>query len=852
MSLSCPLCNETKTVDFVYPPYKTCLRCQHTYQPDPPPKVWLNPEKGSANGFVGSKMNDREKASNKFLADWLYQKFEPSLAVDVGSGYPFFAECLSKLGATTIATDGCYDDNLIDLNDIDSSVRTISLDWENDNFSETNVDLITAIHVMEHFYNPLSVIQRFYDILAPDGAVYVRLPNKDIQGIQRDFTEGHVQIHPSIYGTKSLKYAFEKCGFHLVWMEHQNGFGQTSCIFKKHKPTISLFMIVKNEEDNIVACLDSVRDFCDEMIVLDTGSTDNTVIKAIEAGAEVHRSEQFDQNTTLEEFHFAEARNEAMSYASGDWLFWMDADDTFEGEIQLSPYYDAYNLAINDKDAGHTHCRFFRRGWCKSFSGKVHEAPNVRQCRIAKMDSALIRHKNQFKPGRAERNLALLETEYKKDPNNKRTIFYLANAYYDMKKLKEAISKYRKYIKTGGNWHDELVIAYFQLANCYFLLKHYKEAIRQSFLGLTVDDRWAEFYCRIGESYYHLKDFKKAIPYFLLAKDLDIPKTNMWVRKEFYGPVPNVYLSLCYEGLGDLEKAIFYADSERKEKLLKKELTIEVVRPGALGDIIATTPSLKEIRKEHPEAYIRYVCHPSGNPLLENNPNVDEISAKESDCDLRLRFQYPMNEGYPDTPMRKHLAEHFADSVGVKLPKNWSCELNLPTSNRKISEPYIAFAVKTGWSEYKEWPFERWEELIKRMKSKYPDINWVQLGGPNEPEINGAEYTCGKTSLIESFQILRDSLLFVGLDSVFNHACNALDVPAVIMFGSTHPTGSGYKNQTNLVAELDCQPCYRETNPNSVHKKPPCPFGHECMKSFMTVDLVEQAVSSKLAENVQI
>jgi ADP-heptose:LPS heptosyltransferase len=81
---------------------------------------------------------------------------------------------------------------------------------------------------------------------------------------------------------------------------------------------------------------------------------------------------------------------------------------------------------------------------------------------------------------------------------------------------------------------------------------------------------------------------------------------------------------------------------------------------------------------------------------------------------------------------------------------------------------------------------------------------------------------------------------------VFNHAANALQVPAVIMFGSTSPTGSGYKDHVNLASGDSCQPCYREDNTIAVHKKPACPYAHKCMVDYMSVDRVEQAIRNML------
>ena len=83
--------------------------------------------------------------------------------------------------------------------------------------------------------------------------------------------------------------------------------------------SVSLCMIVKNEEEVLGRCLDSVAGFPDEILVTDTGSTDGTKAAAMERGARVFDFPWRDD--------FAAARNFSFSQGRGTYLFWMDADD---------------------------------------------------------------------------------------------------------------------------------------------------------------------------------------------------------------------------------------------------------------------------------------------------------------------------------------------------------------------------------------------------------------------------------------------------------------------------------------------------------------------------------------------
>ncbi|MDO8141100.1 MAG: glycosyltransferase family 2 protein, partial [Candidatus Brocadiales bacterium] len=130
-------------------------------------------------------------------------------------------------------------------------------------------------------------------------------------------------------------------------------------------PKISACMIVKNEEEFLPNCLNSIKDVVDEIIIVDTGSTDNTVTIAKEFKAKVYHHPWNDS--------FSEARNHCLNHASGDWILQIDADEELEQadipKLRLAISDNRYNgiiIAIQSiiKDGMHTfyHPRIFRRG----------------------------------------------------------------------------------------------------------------------------------------------------------------------------------------------------------------------------------------------------------------------------------------------------------------------------------------------------------------------------------------------------------------------------------------------------------------------------------------------------------
>jgi len=198
-------------------------------------------------------------------------------------------------------------------------------------------------------------------------------------------------------------------------------------------PRLSLCMIVKNEEQNLPVCLDSVRDIVDEIIIVDTGSTDNTMKIAAKYGV-VFRHFDWTDN-------FSEARNESLKHASGDWILYLDADEKLTPEnarrvreVIRNPDIMAVNMIEHIpqeegnlfKTAVSDYCRLFRNDPRLRFTGRVHEQilPSINAAggKVLKSDIR-IEHwgfglSPEKKRAREERNLRLLMLEEKDAPSD--------------------------------------------------------------------------------------------------------------------------------------------------------------------------------------------------------------------------------------------------------------------------------------------------------------------------------------------------------------------------------------------------------------------------------------------------
>ncbi|MBI3416683.1 MAG: glycosyltransferase [Verrucomicrobia bacterium] len=139
-------------------------------------------------------------------------------------------------------------------------------------------------------------------------------------------------------------------------------------------PTLTVCLITKNEERFLAGCLKSVREFAQQIVVVDTGSTDRTVEIAKEFGAEVHSFMWCDD--------FSAARNAALEHATGDWILILDADEELLPESRAAllkemqaPDVMAYRVPIIDpEEEGCSYVpRLFRNAPGLFFVGRIHE-----------------------------------------------------------------------------------------------------------------------------------------------------------------------------------------------------------------------------------------------------------------------------------------------------------------------------------------------------------------------------------------------------------------------------------------------------------------------------------------------
>ena len=241
---------------------------------------------------------------------------------------------------------------------------------------------------------------------------------------------------------------------------------------------ITACMMVKNEEERLPACLDSLRGLVDEIVIIDTGSTDRTIeIARCYTDKIYHRPWEND---------FSIHRNQSLEAATGDWCLVIDADEvavvdpaalrTFLGRVPAQ--FNAVSIEIHDIQHGarvltFNSPRIFRRGKAR-YSGIVHNQPHVDGPGSAYCPSEIFHiqhHGYDLSPekmqAKRERTVGLLKRRLEVDPADHPANFYLCQIYASMGASDSARDAGRRYVdayKEHPDFNESIYYTMFLLA----------------------------------------------------------------------------------------------------------------------------------------------------------------------------------------------------------------------------------------------------------------------------------------------------------------------------------------------------------------------------------------------------
>lgn len=423
-------------------------------------------------------------------------------------------------------------------------------------------------------------------------------------------------------------------------------------------------MMVKNEEELLPQCLESIHDLVDEIIVVDTGSEDRTVKIAKSYGAKVYHHPW--------ENNFSKHRNQSISYTTGDWFLIIDADEELNNK-KIDPghlkkvlssvpeeIHAIYMTVIDYKRTGKEFARYksarlFRNHVGVHYEGEIHN--QVEHTGGFRNSDLQIFHygydlDEEKMEEKFQRTTRLLKKRIRENPDDYDAYFYLANSHGQKGDLDKAIEYAEKSLTLVPKDHPNKTLYqsnYFTLGTCYLRKSKHDEAIQWALKGLDVieDDpnllyimtvlglrtdqpeltrKYGELYLEAWESVkddpvkfgmqfvYHADGVSKnTVQYRLLTADIMQGKMEQFEERwQQIFPQISERPKWQSEILNNLAAAGFY------EELLEK---LEQILPESSGQLNLLKNLLPAIQSEQISSH-RIVSVLKGLPNVEYNLDV--------------------------------------------------------------------------------------------------------------------------------------------------------------------------------------------------------------------------------------
>lgn len=405
---------------------------------------------------------------------------------------------------------------------------------------------------------------------------------------------------------------------------------------------LSLCLIARDEEEDLPRCLQSVQGLVDEIILLDTGSQDSTPRIAQELGARVFSSPWAG--------NFSQARNEAISHATGDWILILDADE----EIPGSSKDEIRKLLSNKAAEGYLFrvvnflgcrpsinhevtlsLRLFRKRPEYQYQGVIHEQI-VSSIVAARSQSAIfmtdieIYHYGYLNPSyekknKAARNLTLLRQALSQDPQNPYLLYNLGVSLYQQGAYEEARATLEAAIEGACPDLAYLPRAYKVLVLSLKALQQFENALKVADKAINLYRDYTDLYFLRGSILAELGDFRQAIADFeqCLALGPASPRYDGHAALGWY--YAHYRLGRLYEELSEPQKALFHY-----QRTLEQEPEFPPALLGALRVLEQSdegmTPlawlykarlfTLRGEANKAEDAYLLAAAHPKASPEI--------------------------------------------------------------------------------------------------------------------------------------------------------------------------------------------------------------------------------------------
>ncbi|MBS1913519.1 MAG: glycosyltransferase [Bacteroidetes bacterium] len=446
-------------------------------------------------------------------------------------------------------------------------------------------------------------------------------------------------------------------------------------------PAISLCMIVKNEEEVLARCLSSVRPLVDEIIIVDTGSTDNTIAIARGFGAVIEHFDWIDD--------FGAARNYSFSKATSPYIIWLDADDVIlpsdlERLLELKErlHKDVYMLLYDySQDAsGNTLCTLYRERIVRReadirWQYPIHECMITSTANTSERVDITITHRRTHAGAAADenRNLRILEKAVAGDRyrNDARICYYLGKEYLDAGREEPAIAEFRRFLAMPDGWIEDRIGAQQRIAKGYYNLsrkdplratEYRSQARAEAKLARAMDSRWAEPHFILGSIAFDEEDYEEAIFWYELCLR-PAPDVLSPLDSYTYGVGPLVQICISHDRLGDHITANEY--NEHALAMMPNDRNLLANR-----DYFAAVLERQRTGQRTQPTGIVKLNLGSGNKRYLDYRNCDKYPGREVDETFSLD-DIPYDDETVDAIHSEHALEHLYHESARTALREW-------------------------------------------------------------------------------------------------------------------------------------------------------------------------------------
>lgn len=330
--------------------------------------------------------------------------------------------------------------------------------------------------------------------------------------------------------------------------------------------TISLCMIVRDEAAVLERCLRSVAGLVEEIIIVDTGSTDNTKEIAARYTDKLYDFVWIDD--------FAAARNYSFEQATMDYCLWLDADDVLTEENQqkfhqlkesLDGSADVVLLPYGTEPAvGEEWPAFFyqrerllRRLAGFRWAGKVHEAISpAGQCIYG--DAAVTHCPKDQRDD--DRNLRIYEAMLAKgEVLEPRQQYYYGRELCQHQQYERAAAVFTDFLQRGQGWSVNCIDACRLLAVCQQKAGQTELVLQTLLQALTYDVPDAGICCDLGNYFFEQQRYPQAIYWYERALQCKPQlSSGAFLQQDEYDYIPSLQLCVCYDRIGQWQQAERY------------------------------------------------------------------------------------------------------------------------------------------------------------------------------------------------------------------------------------------------------------------------------------------------------